>query len=125
MRHIQTLQVKTDANASLSGTQTEVGGTELVIDTTVAASQTDSLIACAFDKDTLRSVIIVADKDCTLETNSGSAPGNTIALKANVPLIWNASSGYFANPFAAADVTAFYLTTGTSSTRFQARILNT
>lgn len=125
MRHTQKLSVTLDTNVTLSGQQTETGGTELVIDQTVAASQTNSLVACAFDKDTLQSVIVVADKDVLLETNSGGSPATSINLKAGVPLMWSASAGYFTNPFTAADVTAFYLTTGTSATRFQARILNT
>jgi len=118
--------MRTDGGATLSGAFTETGSTEVTLDSTVAASQTDSLIACAFDKDTLQSVFIVADRDCSLQTNSAGSPPTTIALKSGIALQWSASAAYHANPFAAADVTAFYLTTGAGgSTRLQARILNT
>lgn len=124
-RHTHTYKVKNESNAYVDGAQTEVGGTELSIDTSVAANTTNGLIACTIDVSELQSLVLKADKDCTLETNSGSSPAATIALKANVPLVWSKSAGYFANPFGSTDVTAFYLTTGASTTAFEARILTT
>lgn len=57
----------------------------------------------------MKGVGIVADKACTLKTNSTSSPGNTFVLVANKPIIW-ASGDASANPVTV-DITKFYLTT--------------
>jgi hypothetical protein len=51
----------------------------------------------------------------------GVAPTNTFTLRANMPLRWGVSEGYFANPFTA-DVTRFNVTCSVSA-RLQGRIL--
>jgi hypothetical protein len=48
--------------------------------------------------------------DCTVKTNSTSAPGNTLNLKAGRDHSWERSPGYYPNPFTA-DVTVLYITT--------------
>lgn len=85
---------------------------EQKLDKTVAPSVTDGPIT-GFDfvVAKLRSIFIVSDQDVILETNSPSAPSNTINLKANVPLFWQSTTPYFANPFTV-DVTSLYFTTG-------------
>ena len=73
------------------------GATNLEIDIGIAYAQ-------------LVSLFMAATADLTIKTNhSGSnpAPDNTIALKAMVPLVWNADS-YFTNPLTA-DVTKLYV----------------
>lgn len=57
----------------------------------------------------MKGIAIVADKACTLKTNSTSSPGNTFTLTANKPIIW-ASGDASANPVTV-DITKFYLTT--------------
>jgi hypothetical protein len=54
-------------------------------------------------------------------TTGGVAPTNTFTLRANMPLRWGVSEGYFANPFTA-DVTRFNVTCSVSA-RLQGRIL--
>ena len=62
------------------------------------------------DISTVLCMAIEADNDCTVKTNSTSAPTDTIALKAKSPLIW--ATGYPAGmQFLSADVTKFYITT--------------
>lgn len=78
-------------------------------DISVASDATDALVAFVADYDQIKALYIVSDQDVLLETNSGSAPGDSIALKANKPLIWQSSDGYFACPFTT-NVTALYLT---------------
>jgi hypothetical protein len=52
---------------------------------------------------------------------AGVAPSNSFALQAGMPLEWEVSPGYFANPFSV-DVTKFNVTCATSA-RLQGRIL--
>lgn len=54
-------------------------------------------------------------------TTAGVAPSNTFTLQAGIPLEWEVSPGYFANPFTV-DVTKFNVTSATSA-RLQGRIL--
>src|SRR5207248_371548 len=54
-------------------------------------------------------------------TTAGVAPGNTISLKAGIPLTWGVSAGYFPSPFTV-DVVRFNVTC-TASARLQGKIL--
>lgn len=87
------------------------------VDATIAAGAADFLVNFAIDKDDMRSLYILATQNLTLETNNAGAPVNTVALVANEPLIFRTKSGTdatlppgMANPFAAGDVTAIYIT---------------
>jgi hypothetical protein len=93
-----------EQTASISVT----GTLKLELDEVVGLAATDLLVAMAFLVAKLQGIYLVASQDLTLETNSGSAPGNTLALKANRPYKWDAGS-YFTNKFTV-DVTAFYFT---------------
>jgi hypothetical protein len=75
---------------------------------TVPGASVDLLINLAIDYSELESFYMLSDRDMTIETNSGSAPGDTIALKAGKPLVWYSGS-YFACPFTV-DVTKLYAT---------------
>jgi hypothetical protein len=122
--HKQNLSVSSDSGSvALSGSQSEVGATEIVLDQQYGASLTDQLLACAFTAANLQSCIMVSDKGLTIETNSGSSPANTFTLKPGTPLIWSKSAAYFSNPFTS-NVTAFYITT-TVAARLQVKILTT
>lgn len=80
----------------------------------IAANQTDKQLNIAFDKDFIDFVLIVVSQDMTLETNSGSTPGNTFALKKDRPFYWRRDCG-IANPFSV-DVTALFITNTTAGT---------
>ena len=122
--HKQTLTVNPTSSGSVTGTITEVGSNDIVIDDTVAASQTNLLRTVSFTKSLIQSVIMLASTDLVVKTNSSGSPTDTINLKAGIPLIWSTSSGYFACPFSA-NVTAFYLTNSTVPTTLKVRILTT
>ena len=85
------------------------------INISIAANQTNKQVSIAFDKDTLKAIVLVATADMTLETNSGSAADTTILLKANQPFVWDDENGA-PNPFSAADVTTCYITNTTAGT---------
>lgn len=90
------------------------GSQEQYIEETVANGQTDSAIVFALDVSACKSFFAVSDKAVTLETNSGSAADNTIALAANVPYFWNVNS--YDSFLLDTDVTAIYITNASGAT---------
>lgn len=79
----------------------------------VPDSTTDQLVNLTMDVSQIKSLYIVSNYAVTVETNSSSAPTNTIALVADTPLIWHTGS-YYTN-LLTADVTAIYLTNASGS----------
>ena len=94
-------------------TNTYTGTGQISIDESVADSSTDFLITGTLDVSAVQALYINSTQNVTLETNSGSAPADTISLKANVPYIWTTDS-YDAMKLAT-DVTAFYVTNASGS----------
>ena len=96
-------------------------GTTLA-DVAVPDSSTDLELLINIDVSTIQALILLSTKDMTLDTNSTGAPDDTIALKANAPLVWT-NDGYHANPLGT-DVTKFFLTTGSvGAAVFNARVV--
>lgn len=89
---------------------------ENALDITLATGNSNVQYDLALTRSRMRTLIIESDQDVLIETNSGSAADNSIAIKAGVPLHWEAVSGYFANPFAAADVTSIFVTNVSGAT---------
>lgn len=90
---------------------------EQTIEVPVSDSVADKQVDISIDVSEIKSLFLVSDQDVTIETNSDSAPDDTIALKANIPLIWENVSGYYSNPLTT-DVTALFITnaSGTDAT---------
>ncbi len=105
--------------ASIAGT-TLTGSQEINITKLVAAAQTNLLIPISFPVASVLSVVIVADGNCTLKTNSSGSPQETLNITANVPLVWQYQSGSTV-PFAG-NVTAMYIT-NTPAVNLRIRIL--
>lgn len=84
------------------------GSGQISIDETIADSTTDGLVAMSLDVSQIKSIYIVATVAMLLETNSGSAPAETISLVADVPYVWTTDS-YDTN-LLATDITALFLT---------------
>ena len=119
--HIVTL-AWTRQGEQLTQNVTLTADTEVNGDIAVPATTTDLEAIVAFDKTKVKSVFVHSDQDVTVETNSGSAPGNTITLTANTPLVWFPAMP-LANPFTV-DVTKFYITNaGASAAVVKYRIL--
>jgi hypothetical protein len=81
---------------------------EANFDVSIADSSTDAQVGIAIDISQLKLFYLISDQDVTLETNSGSAPDDTFALKAGEPLFWW-DTCLHSNPLTA-DVTNFYFT---------------
>lgn len=102
------------AGLSYQKTQNVVADSEVNADVAVPDSSTDLEALLPVDVSQVKSIFILSDQDVTLETNDGSTPADTIALKADVPLIWELSNGYYDCPFSE-DVTAMYFTNASGS----------
>ncbi len=108
-----------DASQLTGLTVSRTGNLGFEINVTVAPTTVDQLFPVGIDVSQIASIVLYADGALTLETNSGSAPDDTIVFAANAPLIWASNfptiDGVSQNPFDA-DVTAFYLTNAGSAT---------
>jgi len=79
-----------------------------VVGETIAGNTTDRQISVAIDVSAVKSFFLLSDQAVTVETNSGSAPDDTITLKAGVPYVWNTDS--YNSFLLTADVTALFVT---------------
>lgn len=84
------------------------------VDTTIASGETDKEVAFALDVSQCVVFEITSDYAITVETNSGSAPDNTIALVANVPYRW--CTGWYVAFKLTVDVTKLFITNASGST---------
>jgi len=86
------------------------GAAQLSIAETAPASTPDTAVTASIDVSAVQAIYIKSDQDITLETNDGAAPTDTIALKANVPYIFNADQDSYFTNLLTTDVTMLYLT---------------
>jgi hypothetical protein len=82
---------------------------------TVPASSTNAEFDVAVTIANVKAIALWADKDCTVKTNSTSVPDETLALKANSPMVWS-STDPVAGKFITHDITKLYVTTGAADT---------
>ncbi len=104
-----------DGTTNLSNAVAVTSGAAGSISEAIPSNQTDLATAWAFTKTKLKAIYIVSDVAMTLETNSGSAPADTITLTANVPVVWDSTQTFIANPFAG-NVTSLFVTNTTAGT---------
>lgn len=84
-----------------------------VINALSVATGTNTPYIIAIDVSQVTMLYIKCSIDATLKTNSTGSPANTLALKADEPVVWW-SSAIWANPLTT-DVTIIYLTTSGST----------
>lgn len=99
----------------------------IAIDETITVGA-DREVALAIDVSQLKSLFIIADGALTLETNSSSAPDNTLTIQADLPFFWQSgayeTSLRFNGTTVSADITKIYLTNaGSESVSFRLRAL--
>jgi hypothetical protein len=107
LTHTITAKVQT-GSGFLDHSVALTAGAEHNVSEAIEASQTDYLVAWTCDFSQLKSLYMYSDVAMTVETNNGSAPGQTIALAAGKPLVWYYGSGITC-PITV-DVTALYIT---------------
>ena len=91
---------------------TVLQGKATLLDEAIPDSSTDLLVACTIDVSQLKGIVLMSSQDILIETNSGSAPVDTIALLANKPYFW--TSDYLAACFSA-NITGLYVTNSSGS----------
>jgi hypothetical protein len=97
-----------DDGQRLTGSGMEVGNSRVTVNQSYPAGSTNVSTTAAFTAANVQSFLMLSSVDMTVLTNSTSAPGNTINLKAGRALTWEKSPGYYANPFTV-NVTVFYI----------------
>ncbi len=85
--------VSGDVSRSYSKSFAVTGGASLRIAEAIPDSSSDLEVAFALDVSQAKCFMLLADQDMTVETNDGTAPGNTFTLEANQPYIWPAAAG--------------------------------
>ncbi len=112
--HKTTISVE-QGGVILSQTVESSGTSEVNIDEAVADSSTDLEITFLIDQSAMTSLYIESDQDILIETNSGSAPTDSLTLVANEPITWTTNSVH-SNQITA-DVTAnIFITNSSGST---------
>ena len=114
IEHISTISLL-QGGVTLSQSVTSSGSSESNIDEAIADSSTDLEITLTLDQSEMVSIYIESDQNITIETNSGSAPTDTLTLVANEPIIWTTNAVH-SNPITA-DITAnIFVTNASGST---------
>lgn len=112
-----TLYASSTINGEVLGQPVATSSGSLIsVDEPIADSTTNGLIAFTLDVSQLKALFMMSDQDVLLETNDGTSPDDSFALKANEPVIWHANSP-LPNPFASGtDVTGLYATNASGAT---------
>lgn len=95
-------------------------GQQISIDESFANGAADVLVAVNIDISQLQSLFILADGVITIETNSSSAPDDTLLLAANKAVVWQKAQ-YTLDAAANenlfdADITALYVSNASGAT---------
>lgn len=110
--HVFVPQITTPSG-SLSPSKSYSASSNVELSETVANGQTNLQINVALDVSAVKSFYLYSSVAVTFETNDGSSPDDTIALKAGVPYIWNTDS--YDSFLLGTDVTAIFITNASGS----------
>jgi len=86
----------------------------LLFEEQVPDSSTDLEVVLAIDVSAVKAIHIQSDQDVTIETNDGTTPDDTIALKANKPYQW--STNDYHTFVLGTDVTSIFVTNASGAT---------
>jgi hypothetical protein len=106
---------------SVNGTTYEQGTSEVAIDDSFAAGDTDVAKSKPFVAANLRGLAMTSTANVTIKVNSTGSPIHTFNLIAGTLYRWSYSEGYFPNPFTA-DSVNWYVTAGVAA-RLTGKIL--
>lgn len=82
----------TDGGNQVSAIETVEAEGRKSVDVNVPDSSTDLQVEVVIDVSTVKSIYIKSDQDVTIETNDGTTPADTLAIKANAPYVWTENS---------------------------------
>lgn len=106
-------QLQTPAG-SLNATIEVTAGAVAHLDAEAIAAATDAEIEIAFPYANIKAYYLLSTVSCTVETNSSSAPDDSISLTANVPKTYITGGG-MTSEFTA-DVTSIFVTAAAAGT---------
>lgn len=92
---------------NISQTVVKTGSQQVYLDEVINAG-TDTPAVLNLDVSRIKSLAVLANKNCTVKTNSSVSPDDTLSLKANVLVQWHDTSP-FLRPFLL-DVTQIFIT---------------
>ena len=110
-----------NGSTTVAKTATVTADEQIELQATLSASSTNVLHTLALDVSEMKAAYLCCTADCTVKTNSSSAPDATINLTANVPVCWY-TGGNGSNPFITTDVTKVYLTCADGGTIYIAAL---
>lgn len=122
--HIVTKELNYSGSSSIRGTDTTTSGSELVLDESIPANQTNLAVAFAFANAKLKSFFAWSDVAMSVFTNEASTgtPQEKINLIAGVPYYWSLTDSFLgetgdsaASPFDG-NVTSLFVTNTTAGT---------
>ena len=122
--HTLGVTYKTDAGTITSTTDQYIGDAENDLDlggaTALAAGAVNSEFDMLITVSKIQSMVLYADQDIVIKTNSTGTPSNTINLVAKKQVVWNTDSP-MAKPFTS-DVTKLFLSNSNTITAATVRI---
>jgi hypothetical protein len=118
--HTLGVTYKTDAGTIASTTDSYTGNAENDLDTSVAAGASNSEFDIQVTVAKIQSMVLYADQNMVIKTNSTASPGNTVNLTAKKQVVWNTDS-VMAKPFTS-DVTKIFVTNSNTVTAATLRI---
>jgi hypothetical protein len=112
--HSKSFNLTTASGQVTGGSRSVTGEMSIEADVAILDSATDDEVDMTLDVTQVSSFFIISDQDITLETNNGTTPDNTLALKANKEYNWDAAS--YDTFKLTVDVTDFFFTNASGST---------
>lgn len=103
----------TEAGIQVSAAFSIEGGGKLDLSETIPGGSSNLQLTAALDVSALKLLVLLCDRDITIETNSGGSPVNTFSLSAGVPFVWFAQQGALRDTGGTAvttDITALFAT---------------
>jgi len=93
---------------TLPASNTLSGEAGTPLEAVISDNSTDKVVSWTLDVSQVAMVYILSDQDITLETNDGSTPDDTLALKAGIPYVWYTDK--YDSLIFTADVSILYVT---------------
>jgi len=90
--HTVIQSVQTPSGQLNAGNKVYQAAANLEFDEVIDAVGVDIEVGVTIPVANIKSLVLTANQDVTVKTNSVGAPANTFPLKANVPYIWNTDS---------------------------------
>lgn len=110
---VTTRESATSNSMNVDSNRSFEGESQASVQTTIADGATDQEILLAIDISATKLVVFKSTQAVTVKTNSSGAPDDTLALTANIPMIWR--EGDYNAIFLSVDVSSIFVTNASGS----------